>query len=330
MMKKIFAMACALCLTTAMFASCGDTSEGGNGGETTTTTAAPAETDAPAESEAPAETTEAPAESEAPAETEAVDFSDQPYIDEVTGLECFKPDEGYEPVTEFKGYDAFLMYASNPEWFWQNMAGQGYPEDQRGAGAFGIDADITGDGTYTVSITKESMTAMDPVLNATNPQILVDENEGVVFPATGPAVFCVDITGICDGSTNADGEETKKSEQKRFTDEEDYNVNKQARGKYTGQEISVVVDSIKADGEEVEFVPENIVYGNIESNNNCYRIELYNDYGKTKDAPAIDRDKLMFAKSLEVTFTITGLTKEEDAGEGDAAEEEAPAEEAAE
>ena len=330
MLKKIMAMACALCLTTAVFASCGDTSS--EGGDTTTTTKA-TETEAPAETEASDET-EAPEETTSPEETEAAeggdsDTSDLPYIDEVTGLECFEPDPNYVPVTEFKGYDAFLMFADS-EWFWSNFAGQGYVEDQRADGAYGVDADVTGDGTYTVSITKDSIAAQDPVLGAYNPQVLLDENEGVVFPANGATVFCVDITGICDGTTTDTGEETKKGDQKQFTDEDNYGINKFARGKYTGQEISVTVDSIKADGQEVEFDDAKIVKGNIESNNNCYRLEIYNEYGKGKEDPAIDKSKLMFSQSLEVTFTITGLDKEDGAAEGDTAEAAEGTEEATE
>ena len=219
----------------------------------------------------------------------------------------------------FEGYDAFLMFADS-EWFWSNFSGQGYPEDLRADGAYGVDADVTGDGTYTVSITKDSIAAQDAVLGSYNPQVLLDENEGVVFPANGATVFCVDITGICDGTMTDTGEETKKGDQKKFTDEENYGVNKKARGKYTGQEISVTVDSIKADGKDVEFDDAKIVKGNIESDNNCYRLEIYNEYGKSKEDPAIDKSKLMFSQSLEVTFTITGLDKEDGAAEGDAAE----------
>ncbi|WP_294488467.1 hypothetical protein [uncultured Ruminococcus sp.] len=324
MLKKIMAMACALCLTTAVFASCGDTSEGGSSEAATTTTKA-AESAAEEASSEEAAAAESKAEEEAPAEESKAEeggnsaASDLPYIDEVTGLECFKPDPDYKPVTEFKGYDAFLMFADS-EWFWSNFSGQGYPEDLRADGAYGVDADVTGDGTYTVSITKDSIAAQDAVLGSYNPQVLLDENEGVVFPANGATVFCVDITGICDGTMTDTGEETKKGDQKKFTDEENYGVNKKARGKYTGQEISVTVDSIKADGKDVEFDDAKIVKGNIESDNNCYRLEIYNEYGKGKEDPAIDKSKLMFSQSLEVTFTITGLDKEDGAAEGDAAE----------
>ena len=63
-------------------------------------------------------------------------------------------------------------------------------------------------------------------------------------------------------------------------------------------------------GEEIEFDDSKIVKGNIETDNNCYRLEIYNEYGKGKADPGVDQSKLLFSKSLEVTFTITGLDKE--------------------
>lgn len=306
--KKIIAMAAALTMTTAMFASCGDTEESSSkadAGTTTTTTTAPAD-DANAgadESEAAADST-ADATSGADSTADANGGSGEAYIDEVTGLECQIPSADYVPVTEFEGYDAFLMFADK-DWMWSNFGGQGYPEDDRGDGAYGVDADVTGDGEYTVSITTDSIGAEDPVLGSVNPQIVWDGE--YVLPASGAVVFCVDITGICDGTLNYKNEELKKQQ---LEDGEGANVNKHIKGKYTGQDISVEVTSIKADGEEVEFDPSKIIYGNIEDSNNCYRIEIYNDYGESAKDPAIDKNSLMFAKSLEVSFKISGLTQE--------------------
>ena len=73
--------------------------------------------------------------------------------------------------------------------------------------------------------------------------------------------------------------------------------------------LKVELKSIKADGQEVAFDKAKIKYGNIEDNNNCYRIEIYNDYGDTaKDSP-IDKDNLAFEDSLEITFSIEGLSE---------------------
>lgn len=311
--KKIAAFACALSMTTVMFASCGD-SDSSSKADTSS------KADSVAESKAEGDSA-ADSAAESAAESKA-DLSDEPYIDETTGLECFIPAEGYvQQPTEFKGYDAFLMYAdmgeSGADWFWSNFSGQGYPEADRGNGAFGVDADVTGDGEYTVSITADSIASPDAVTGALNPQVLTDtDNGGYVFPAIGAVVFCVDITGICDGTMVAGanketGEwEWTEAKKNKLKEGDDANVNKATMGKYSGTDIKVEVTSIKADGKEVEFDPTKIKYGNIEDNNNCYRIEIFNEYGATKEDPPIDQTAIMFAKELSVTFTIEGLTEE--------------------
>ena len=278
--KKISAMAAALCMTSVMFASCGDTADSSSKSDsaaattTTTTTAATTTTTA-----APAADSTATADS-------ATGGGDAAASD-------------YTPVTEFEGYDAFLMFADG-SWSWGNWNGQGY----EGEAAFGIDADITGDGEYTVSVTRDSVMFPDADTGALGDAIILDPDTGEVCDATGTVVFCVDITGICDGTTNAKGEATKKN---KLKEGDDANINKKTMGKYTGQEITCEVTSIKADGKDVEFDPTKIKYGNIEDDNNCYRIEIYNDYGDTaKDSP-IDQTALAFANSIEVTFTIAGL-----------------------
>ncbi|MBR1423331.1 MAG: hypothetical protein IJ571_07830 [Ruminococcus sp.] len=305
MIKKIAAAICAMAMTTAMLTACGDSDSSSKSdasskkAETTTTTAA--ETEAP-EVE-PAEST-----AEGGDTSEAAPTGDEPYYDEVTGLEVQMPSGDYTAVTEFAGYDAFLMFADmgagGSDWMWSNFSGQGYPESDRGNGAFGVDADVTGDGEYTVALTIDSIGANDAVMGTPNPQIIWDGD--YILPALGANVFCVDITGICDGSTGWEGEPTKKN---KLKEGDDANINKKTIGKYTGQEVKVELTSIKIDGEELEFDPTKIKYGNIEDDNNCYRIEIFNQYGDTVKDPPIDVNQLMFAKSLECTFTIEGLTE---------------------
>ena len=310
--KKLFAMAAALCMATATFTACGSEEKDDSSKKDTASSAAAKEESSAAEEESSAAEESSSAAEEESSTAEGGDQSDEPFIDELTGKECVVPDPNYTPVTEFEGYDAFLMFAdkgeSGSDWMWSNFAGQGYAADERGDyGAFGVDADITGDGTYTVALTADSIAATDPITNMTNAQVIIDEDYGVVYPAMGANVFCVDITGICDGTTSDDGEELKTNALK---DGDDAGTNKHTKGKYTGQEINVTVDSIKCDGEEIEFDDSKIVKGNIETDNNCYRLEIYNEYGKGKADPGVDQSKLLFSKSLEVTFTITGLDKE--------------------
>jgi hypothetical protein len=55
------------------------------------------------------------------------------------------------------------MFADASGWFWRNMMAEGSvyrsdfdPEDPETYG-YGVDADIVGDGEYTVSLTKDSI-----------------------------------------------------------------------------------------------------------------------------------------------------------------------------
>lgn len=255
--KKILAAVTALSLTTVVFASCGDSADSSSSTAAATTTTAVTTT-----------TTAAAADSAA------------------TGGGA--GDSDYTPVKTFEGYDAFLMFGDG-EWLWGNWEGQGEPEATK---AFGVDADITGDGEYTVSITNASIAYDDPD-EGINPQIALDGDYAV--GAQGCVVMCVDIIGLLNGE--------------KLKGTGDPKTDKETPGKYNADDLKVELKSIKADGQEVAFDKAKIKYGNIEDNNNCYRIEIYNDYGDTaKDSP-IDKDNLAFEDSLEITFSIEGLSE---------------------
>lgn len=268
--KKILAAVTALSLTTVVFASCGDSADSSSSTAAATTTTAVTTTTTAA-------TTTAAAESAA--DSAATDSS----ADATTG-----GDSDYTPVKTFEGYDAFLMFADS-QWLWGNWQGQGEADATQ---AFGVDADVTGDGEYTVSITNASIAYDDPD-EGINPQIALDGDYAV--GAEGCVVMCVDIIGLLNGDTLKGTGDPK--------------TDKETPGKYNADDLKVEVKSIKADGQEVAFDKAKIKYGNIEDNNNCYRIEIYNDYGDTaKDSP-IDKDNLAFEDSLEITFSIEGLSE---------------------
>lgn len=52
---------------------------------------------------------------------------------------------------------------------------------------------------------------------------------------------------------------------------------------------------------------DNLVYGDLEGNGRL-RIEIYNMYGATANAPAIDPSTIKFTKNMVVTFTLGGVT----------------------
>jgi hypothetical protein len=98
---------------------------------------------------------------------------------------------------------------------------------------------------------------------------------------------------------------TAATEQKLVEGDNHYSID--TIGDYKPSDLTVTVTSIKVDGEEVDFDASKILCGNIEDNNNRYRIEIYNAYGKTANDPTIDPMTFAFTDSLEVTFTIEGL-----------------------
>ena len=175
-------------------------------------------------------------------------------------------------------YNAFLMFADH-NWLWSNMSAQA------GGQGYGVDAEITKNGTYTVAITSESVEKNE---NGINPS-----GKGGTNAATGAVVLCVDITGIlCCHNFNA------KDELKNGITKE---------GPYSEDDIKCKLKSIKQDGQEIKFDASRVIYGNIEDWNTNYRIEIYNIYGKTKDNLSIDLNSVKWSQSLEVTFEISGL-----------------------
>ena len=78
------------------------------------------------------------------------------------------------------------------------------------------------------------------------------------------------------------------------------------QGMYAGNpEATAVLDKIEIDGKEISFDAAKIIYGDVEEKGN-YRIEIYNQYGDTKNDPPVN-NATTIAESLKVTFTVSGL-----------------------
>ena len=155
-------------------------------------------------------------------------------------------------------------------------------------------ADVTGDGTYTVSISGFEWE---------------DEETAEMVPATatGATVFCVDIDGLANAlgcGKDAEGYEGLQTA-----------AEKMALAQATGLTISdVVITATNSDGTSTDIAVDEskLYYGDIEGNGKI-RLEIYNAYGDTsKDAP-IDPAGFSFDDALSVTFTVSGT------GMGDAA-----------
>ena len=164
---------------------------------------------------------------------------------------------------------------------------------------------ITGDGTYTVT---------------SNFPAWVDDETGDETPAvSGDAlVFCVDIVGLSTDTNSgkgADGYDDCKT-----------GADKMAFAKAAGIEVSdVKVSATKEDGSTVNVTVDQskVIYGDIEGNGNI-RVEIYNEYGDTKnDAPITPAD-LSGATEVSVTFTIKGIDAPSEPASGDGENPPAP------
>ena len=195
-----------------------------------------------------------------------------------------KPDVPVEPGpgSGLKGpYEAFLMFKNDSAHVWVNMF-------SNSEGGTGIDASVTGNGTYTVAVDEKSL---DPTW--------WDQTAKPV----GCNVFNVDIKGLAtDIGAGSKGVGTDLTA-----------VDKMNLAKKAGLTISDV--SILSDGEEVyKYNDADLLYGDIEGNGNI-RIEIYNEYGESGDsnqsnynAPSevcdLAQGLLQPQEKVEVKFTL--------------------------
>ncbi len=175
-------------------------------------------------------------------------------------------------------YDTIVMYA-DANWGFSTMDANTFVPPT---------TVVDKDGTYTVS----SGTPM-----------WTDEETGDDVPAVSGAagVFCVDIEGLAtlkNAGKDAEGYDTCVTA-----------ADKMAFAKAAGINVSdVKVSIVKEDGSTADVAVDqgNILFGDIEGNGKI-RIEIYNQYGDTKDAPAVNVDDLNGATEINVTFTISGI-----------------------
>lgn len=188
--------------------------------------------------------------------------------------------------------EGFLMYASG-DWSAQKMELGACPDGE---------IDVTGDGTYTVSAYGMEFE---------------DEDTGEMVPAqaVGAVVFCVDITDLAldlYGGKDAEG----------YADCETA-ADKMAFAKAAGLDITdVSIQTKSTDGTVVDIPVDQskILFGDIEGNNKI-RLEVYNEYGDSKNDPCIDTSLIDFDDSISVTFTISGLDADAPAEDNTPAED---------
>ena len=189
-------------------------------------------------------------------------------------------------------YDASIMYA-DADWYPSIMDATGHTEGTDGtvtewtAGT----AEVTKDGTYTVSIADIKASTVDEETG--------EETMGAV-QGEGATVFCVDIADL--GTALGVGKDCEGYDDLKTGAE------KMAFAKSKGIDVTDVKISQTKDGETTEVAVDSskILFGDIEGNGKL-RIELYNQYGDTKNDAPLNVSDLFFNEKLDVTFTISGI-----------------------
>ncbi len=72
--------------------------------------------------------------------------------------------------------------------------------------------------------------------------------------------------------------------------------------------VGLSVRPVYCGGSDLEIDNSKIVSGHIETDKNNLRIEIFNAYGGTNNNPPLDKDKVVFAKSIVVKFKVSGIT----------------------
>ena len=191
-------------------------------------------------------------------------------------------------------YDAFVMYASG-NWYPALIAdASGHFEDPNSGAVTewtSGTAEVTKDGTYTVSIADIKASAVDEETG---------EETMAAVTAEGAMVFNVDIVDLAKDlgiGADAEGYDDLKTgaEKMEFAKSKGVNV------------TDVKITQVK-DGETTEIAVDSskILFGDIEGNGKL-RIELYNEYGDTKNDAPLKVSDIYFNEGLNVTFTISGI-----------------------
>ena len=190
-------------------------------------------------------------------------------------------------------YDASIMYA-DADWYPSIMDASGHAEDAASGTVTEWTAgtqEVTKDGTYTVSVADIKASAVDEETG---------EETMAAVTAEGAMVFNVDIVDLAKDlgiGADAEGYDDLKTgaEKMEFAKSKGVNV------------TDVKITQVK-DGETTEVAVDSnkILFGDIEGNGKL-RIELYNEYGDTKNDAPLKVSDLFFNEKLEVTFTISGI-----------------------
>ena len=177
-------------------------------------------------------------------------------------------------------YTAELKYADG-SWAINSMGDQDLLEESNP-----VTAEVDKDGTYTVSYGEV---------------VYEDGDEGYGL-ANGATVFCVDILGATEGRGGKGDaaydalEDATAADKMQLAKDAGFNVT----------DVKVTLTDADGNTTDVAVDQSKVIFGDIEANGNL-RIELYNEYGDSKNDPAINKADIVDAVTVAVTFTVTGI-----------------------
>ncbi|MDE6725658.1 MAG: hypothetical protein K2J79_08635 [Ruminiclostridium sp.] len=200
-------------------------------------------------------------------------------------------------------YTAELKFADG-SWSINSMGDQDLLEESNV-----VNAEVDKDGTYTVSYGEV---------------VFEDGDEGYGL-ANGATVFCVDIKGLTDGR-GGKGDAAYDALPADATAADKMQVAKDAGFDVT--DVKVTLTDADGNTTDVAVDQSKVIIGDIEGNGNL-RIELYNEYGPTKDDAPINKADIANAVTVAVTFTVKGVdapaTAEDETPDDTAAPDNTPA-----
>ncbi len=179
-------------------------------------------------------------------------------------------------------YTAELKFADG-SWAINSMGDQDLLEESNV-----VNAEVTADGTYTVSYG----------------EVVWEDGDEDYGLANGAMVFCVDILGATEGR-GGKGDAAYDALGSDATAADKMQVAKDAGFDVTDVKVTLT----GADGKTTDVAVDQskVIIGDIEGNGNL-RIELYNEYGPTKDDAPINKDDIVDAVTVAVTFTVKGIS----------------------
>lgn len=149
------------------------------------------------------------------------------------------------------------------------------------------------------------------IANTTQTEETVDGVSGIRFTAANGNSIFLPVTGYRDETTvtadgngyywagNIDASNTEYAASLTIS-------GSAATASYTQRPMGLAIRPVRA-ADNVRIYNGNLVVGDLEDNGRM-RLELYNAYGSTASAPAVDLNAINFSQNMYVTFTLSGIT----------------------